>query len=61
MCSRLHTYRAADGAAQAPDSLVAVSIEGHLAVGHLNDPVVAAIPNLHTALFHTDFCESTED
>jgi hypothetical protein len=49
-CARSATYRAADGSAQAPDSLVAVSIEGHLAVGHLDDPVVAAIPNLHTAL-----------
>jgi hypothetical protein len=44
----LHTYRAADGGAQALDSLVAVSIEGHLAIGHLNDPAIAAIPNLQS-------------
>ena len=46
---RLHTYRAADGGAQALDSLVAVSIEGHLAIGHLNDPAIAAIPNLQSS------------
>ena len=43
------TYRAADGGAQALDSLVAVSIEGHLAIGHLNDPAIAAIPNLQSS------------